>query len=218
MGANGTYEAEWAWWFYTANFWVSSSLWVHGRPGRAFGTSAVKGRNCPQGLVSPDAGVQLNCLNVSTTWNAVGGPWMFLFQPWWAENSQKDKVTLKCLKWHQMVHCKLLRGVFYPVEETLCVGVRASWGAISVSNQVILCRCHLNNFMSHPRAASQMWNYLLSSPTSPRSKGTSSSPPCPHSSHAAGSKEESTCRGEHWGGVLICLSPMRRAALGRAEV
>lgn len=82
---------------------------------------------------------------------------MFLFQPWWAENSHEDKVTLKCFKWHQMLHCKLLRGVFHPVEEKLYVGVRASWGVIAVLNQAILCRCHLNTFMSYPRAASQVW-------------------------------------------------------------
>lgn len=104
-------------------------------------------------------------------------PWMFLFQPWWTENSHEGKVTLKCLKWHQMLHCKLLRGVFHPVEEKLCVGVRASWGAIAVLSQAILCRHHLNNFMSYPRAASQVWSCLLSSPTSPKSKGPSISHP-----------------------------------------
>lgn len=60
------------------------------------------------------------------------------------------------------------------------VGVRVSWGVIAVFNQTILCRCHVNNFMSYPRAASEVWmhrEFLLSSPTSPKSKGTSSSHP-----------------------------------------
>lgn len=175
----------------------------------------VKRRNCPQVLASPDTGVQLNCLNTSTTWNAHGCP-LDVPLPALVGKEFSWGQGLKCLKWHQMLHCKLLRRVFHPVEEKLCVGVRVTWGVIAVLNQAILRRCHVNNFMSYPRAASEVWmhrEFLLSSPTFPKSKDHT-----PHSSHTAGSKEGSTCRGEHWGGVLICLSHKRRAALDRAEV
>lgn len=123
---------------------------------------------------------------------------------------------VQSLRWHQMLHCRLLRRLLRAAEEELLVGVRVSWG--------VAAACKSGNSLQ----LSAWWFYVTPTAAPPARELLAIVSHflqmqrffqlAPSTLHAAGSKEGSTCRGEHRGDILICPALMRRTALDRAGV